>query len=218
MELPWDLPLAEWTADACTFKRLDVGPSRHLVRFVESDGTLFALKEEPVEIARKEFEVLRHLEDKGLPAVAAVGLAEAAERDSAILVTEYLAHSLQYRRLLMRFPLGPGGYRDRLLDAMAWLLFDLHRGGVYWGDCSLANTLFRRDGDRIQAYLVDAETSEVHEPCRTASASTTWRSSWRTSRSASPTWPRSRDATRAPTTRSPPLTRSSSAIGCCGPS
>jgi hypothetical protein len=33
---------------------------------------------------------------------------------------------------------------------------------VYWGDCSLANTLFRRDGDRISAYLVDAETSEVH--------------------------------------------------------
>ena len=91
-----------------------------------------------------------------------MGLAEAPERDSGILVTEYLAHSLQYRRLLMRFPLGPGGYRDRLLDAMAWLLFDLHRGGVYWGDCSLANTLFRRDGDRIQAYLVDAETSEVH--------------------------------------------------------
>ena len=45
---------------------------------------------------------------------------------------------------------------------MASLLVDLHRGGVYWGDCSLANTLFRRDGDKIQAYLVDAETSEVH--------------------------------------------------------
>ena len=45
---------------------------------------------------------------------------------------------------------------------MAWLLVDLHRGGVFWGDCSLANTLFRRDGDRIQAFLVDAETSEVH--------------------------------------------------------
>jgi len=53
-------------------------------------------------------------------------------------------------------------YRERLLDAMALLLVDLHRGGVYWGDCSLANTLFRRDGDRIQAYLVDAETSEIH--------------------------------------------------------
>ena len=62
----------------------------------------------------------------------------------------------------MRFPLGPGPYRDRLLDAMAWLLVDLHRSGVYWGDCSLANTLFRRDGDKIQAFLVDAETSELH--------------------------------------------------------
>jgi hypothetical protein len=45
---------------------------------------------------------------------------------------------------------------------MAGLLVDLHRAGVYWGDCSLANTLFRRDADKIQAYLVDAETSEVH--------------------------------------------------------
>ncbi|MDQ2966352.1 MAG: DUF4032 domain-containing protein, partial [Chloroflexota bacterium] len=52
--------------------------------------------------------------------------------------------------------------RGRLLDAMAWLLVDIHRAGVFWGDCSLANTLFRRDGDRIQAFLVDAETSEVH--------------------------------------------------------
>ena len=62
----------------------------------------------------------------------------------------------------MRLPAGPGAYRDRLLDAMASLLVDLHLAGVYWGDCSLANTLFRRSGDKIQAYLVDAETSEVH--------------------------------------------------------
>ena len=113
-------------------------------------------------MALAEFDVLRHLEEAGLPAVAAVGLAEAPERDSAILMTEYLTYSIQYRRLLMRFPMGPGPYRERLLDAMAWLLVDLHRSGVYWGDCSLANTLFRRDGDKIQAFLVDAETSEIH--------------------------------------------------------
>jgi len=77
-------------------------------------------------------------------------------------VTEYLRHSMQYRRLLMLLRPGSTGYRGHLLDAMALLLVDLHRGGVYWGDCSLANTLFRRDGDRIQAYLVDAETSEIH--------------------------------------------------------
>lgn len=94
--------------------------------------------------------------------MTAVGLAEQEDGNEGILATEYLAFSIQYRRLLMRFPLGPGPYRDRLLDAMASLLVDLHRGGVFWGDCSLANTLFRRDGDRIQAYLVDAETSEIH--------------------------------------------------------
>ena len=44
---------------------------------------------------------------------------------------------------------------------MASLLVDLHRAGVFWGDGSLNNTLFRRDGDRLQAYLVDAETSEL---------------------------------------------------------
>jgi tRNA A-37 threonylcarbamoyl transferase component Bud32 len=132
------------------------------VRFVVSERRTYALKEEPLAVASTEFRILRHLERRGLPAVNAVGLAAAPERDTAILVTEYLAFSIQYRRLLMRVP-GPGQYRDRLLDAMAWLLVDLHRSGVYWGDCSLANTLFRRDGDKIQAFLVDAETSEVHD-------------------------------------------------------
>ena len=141
---------------------MPIGPSRHLVRFLEIDGSVFALKEEPLDVAEREFAVLRHLEAASLPAVSAVGLAISPERDAAILATEYLAFSIQYRRLLLRFPLGPGPYRERLLDAMAWLLVDLHRSGVYWGDCSLANTLFRRDGDKIQAFLVDAETSEIH--------------------------------------------------------
>jgi hypothetical protein len=162
LDLPWELPLGEWSAETLQFRDLPVGPSRHLVRFLVADGLTFALKEEPLGVAQSEFDVLRHLEVAALPAVVPVGLATAPERDSAILITEYLAYSIQYRRLLMRFPLGPGPYRDRLLDAMASLLVDLHRAGVYWGDCSLANTLFRRDGDKIQAYLVDAETSDIH--------------------------------------------------------
>jgi len=160
--MPWERPLADWPSDVIQFRKVPIGPSRHLVRFIVVDGVTFALKEEPREVAESEFEVLRRLEVAGLPAVSAVGLADESGREMAILVTEFLAYSIQYRRLLMRFPLGPGPYRDRLLDAMAWLLVDLHRGGVYWGDCSLANTLFRRDGDKIQAYLVDAETSEIH--------------------------------------------------------
>ena len=149
-----------WSSDRVAFRELPIGPSRHLVRFVLDAGRLYALKEEPIEIAQREYEVLRRLEAAELPAVIPVGLSEMPQRSEAILVTRYLAHSLQYRRLLMRLGSGSEAYRDRLLDAMASLLVDLHRGGVYWGDCSLANTLFRRDGDKIQAYLV--ETSEVH--------------------------------------------------------
>jgi hypothetical protein len=162
LDLPWERPLREWDDTGHVFRELPVGPSRHLVRFLVSAGRVYALKELPSVVAATEFRVLRHLEDAGLPAVRALGLAERPQSGDSVLVTEYLRHSMQYRRLLMRFRQVSPAYRDRLLDAMALLLVDLHRGGVYWGDCSLANTLFRRDGDRIQAYLVDAETSEVH--------------------------------------------------------
>ncbi|HXI82200.1 MAG TPA: DUF4032 domain-containing protein, partial [Verrucomicrobiae bacterium] len=162
VDLPWELPLADWPADRLAFRHVPVGPSRHLVRFLLSDGVLYALKELPLVVARREYAVLLHLEGLSLPAVEVSGIAEAPSRDGGVLVTKFLPHSLQYRRLMMRLPAGPGPHRDRLLDAMAFLLIDLHRSGVFWGDCSLANTLFRRDGDRIQAYLVDAGTSEVH--------------------------------------------------------
>jgi tRNA A-37 threonylcarbamoyl transferase component Bud32 len=161
LELPWELPLADWPA-ALPFREMSVGPSRHLVRFLETERELIALKEEPVDIAEREYDILRHLEDTGLPAVVPMGVAADHGRDAAILVTRYLPSSLQYRRLLARVPPGPGYLRDQLLDAMAGLLVELHRGGVYWGDCSLTNTLFRRDGNKVQAYLVDAETGELH--------------------------------------------------------
>lgn len=161
VDLPWQLPLAEWPADRLDFRHVPVGPSRHLVRFLVANGVLYALKELPLGAARREYRVLLHLEGLRLPTVEAAAVAESPGTDSAILATKYLPHSLQYRRLMMRLPPTSGSYRERLLDAMAFLLVDLHRSGVFWGDCSLANTLFRRDGDRIQAYLVDAETSEV---------------------------------------------------------
>ena len=161
LELPWELPLAEWPGEL-PFRTLPVGPSRHIVRFLVTESGLIALKDEPLRIAEREYDILRRLEEAALPAVRPMGLAEAPDRESAILVTRYLKSSLQYRLLLSRVPPGPGYLRDQLLDAMAGLLVELHGGGLYWGDCSLANTLFRRDGDKIQAYLVDAETSELH--------------------------------------------------------
>ncbi len=162
LDLPWERPLADWDDADLQFRQLPVGPSRHLVRFLVSSGVVYALKELPAPVAEREYDALRALEDASLPAVRAIGLARRPSDGEAVLVTEYLRHSMQYRRLLMRLRQISPGYVDRLLDAMTLLLVDLHRSGVYWGDCSLANTLFRRDGDRIQAFLVDAETTEIH--------------------------------------------------------
>lgn len=160
--LPWLQPLAEWDVTEVPLRDVPVGPSRHLVKFVEADAHLWALKELPARAALKEYEVLRQLEAAELPAVRAAGVVLQPFDDTAILVTRYLDRSWQYRRLLMRLPTGARDHRERLLDAVASLLVDLHRNGVFWGDCSLANLLFTRDGQRLQAWMVDAETSEVH--------------------------------------------------------
>ena len=160
--LPWDRPLSGWTVPDVPLRDIAVGPSRHLVKFVDADDTLWAVKDMPPRVAAKEYDVLRRLEEMGLPAVRPAGLVLQPEFETAILVTRYLEGSWQYRRLFMRLPPDQPKHRERLLDAMAGLLVELHRHGVFWGDCSLANTLFSRDGQILQAWLVDAETSEVH--------------------------------------------------------
>jgi hypothetical protein len=45
---------------------------------------------------------------------------------------------------------------------LAELFVRIHLAGFYWGDCSLSNTLFRRDAGALAAYVVDAETGETH--------------------------------------------------------
>src|SRR6202043_3809715 len=69
LALPWLDPLAEWDATEAPLRDIPVGPSPHLVRFVETDGQLWALKQMPRRIAAKEYEVLRDLESMSLPAV-----------------------------------------------------------------------------------------------------------------------------------------------------
>ncbi|MEJ2870044.1 DUF4032 domain-containing protein [Actinomycetospora sp. OC33-EN08] len=161
--LPWEVPLRDWDPAEVALRELPVGPSRHLVRFVVADGVLWALKELPVRLADKEYTALRRMEAMGLPAVRAAGLVvRSVPEDSAVLVTRFLTGSWQYRRLFARLPPDRAVHRARLLDAMAGLLVELHRHGVFWGDCSLANTLFSRDGQALAAQLVDAETTEIH--------------------------------------------------------
>ena len=96
-----------------------------------------------------------------MPVVEAVGVVSDRGDDlDAILITRHLDYSLPFRTLFARGSVPD--LRRRLLDAGAELLVRLHLGGFFWGDCSLSNTLFRRDAGALAAYLVDAETGELH--------------------------------------------------------
>ena len=164
LTLPWSEPLAEWRDERLVEIR-QRGISRHVVRFVYDDGALYALKELSERLARREYRLLRRLAELGIPAVEAVGVA--VDRDGpghgeedAILVTKFLSYATTYRAVFSN----PRGLQptDGLLDALAELLVRLHLSGFFWGDCSLSNTLFRHDAGTLEAYLVDAETSEQH--------------------------------------------------------
>lgn len=161
-ELPWEIPLTDWSNNCQYLVEVSRGLSRHPVEFVNLRGVIYAIKEMPSGLAEIEYGHLAAMEQMRLPVVSAVGHAathtSAGER--SVLITRFLDRSLPYRSLFMSTSLS--GYRDHLLDAMAGLLVQIHLSGIYWGDCSLSNTLFRRDAGALQAYLVDAETVERH--------------------------------------------------------
>jgi Domain of unknown function (DUF4032)/Lipopolysaccharide kinase (Kdo/WaaP) family len=159
LDLPWDTPLEEWQTRRLV--NLIRGISRHVVRFVEYDGALYALKELPERPARREWRLLRGLESRGLPVVEAVGIVTGRGDDlDPVLITRHLDYSLPYRALFAGAAIPD--LRTHLLNGLAELLTRVHLRGFFWGDCSLSNALFRRDAGALSAYLVDAETGEQH--------------------------------------------------------
>ena len=162
--LPWSTPLEEWPEDIVV--PLPRGLSRHVVRIVRLGERVYAVKETQDDIAFREYRLLRDLHRLGLPAVVPQGVVTGRLDRSggelpAALVTRHLQFSLPYRSLFSR-----GMTADNvpsLIDAMVVLLVRLHLAGFYWGDVSLSNVLFRRNAGEFAAYLVDAETGELHE-------------------------------------------------------
>ncbi len=160
LDLPWQRPLEEWTDDRLVEVR-QRGIHRHVVRFVSDAGGLFALKEMNERLVRREYSILRRLAELEVPVVHVLGaVVDRGDDADAILVTRFLDFSLSYRSVFSdphrQEPVG------LLLDALVELLVRLHLTGCFWGDCSLSNTLFRPDAGTLAAYLVDAETAEMH--------------------------------------------------------
>src|SRR3954468_8627021 len=164
MLLPWDLPLEEWSEEHLV--QLQRGLSRHVVRFVRIGRHTCAVKETDELIARREYHLLRDLRRLGLPAVVPQAVVtgrkdrRTGEWLESAVVTRFLRYSLPYRTLFSR------GLRadslPALVDALVVLLVRLHLSGFFWGDVSLSNVLFRRSAGEFAAYLVDAETGELH--------------------------------------------------------
>lgn len=163
LDLPWDTPLEQWPDSVLA--PLPRGISRHVVRFARLSGQIVALKEISAEVAKREYEMLRSLDRIDVPSVEPLaviaGRVDAeGEELNAVLATHHLQYSLPYRALFSQSMRPETG--TRLIDALAVLLVRLHLVGFYWGDVSLSNTLFRRDAGSFAAYLVDAETGELH--------------------------------------------------------
>lgn len=159
-DLPWNRHLSDWAGICDRLEDAPSGVHRHPVLFVSYSGILYALKELPGDTARREYELLCQAEELHIPAVQPVGYVQIQLADSrtSVLITRYLEGSLPYWILLSRqsFEL----YRSHLLNAMAGLMVEIHLRGLFWGDCSLSNTLFRRDAGALRAYVVDMETAE----------------------------------------------------------
>ncbi|MCG2796911.1 MAG: DUF4032 domain-containing protein [Cellulomonas sp.] len=164
LDLPWHIPLEDWPAELLA--ALPRGISRHIVRFVRLSGRVIAIKEIGETVAYREYELLRQLDRIDVPSVTPLGVitgrrAPDGEPLEAVLITEHLPYSLPYRALFSQ-TLRPDT-ATRLIDALTVLLVRLHLVGFYWGDVSLSNTLFRRDAGAFAAYLVDAETGDLHD-------------------------------------------------------
>lgn len=164
LDLPWHVPLEDWPAQ--TLAALPRGISRHVVRFARLSGRVIAIKEIGETVAYREYELLRQLRKLDVPSVEPVGVitgrrSPEGEPLEAVLITQHLQFSLPYRALFSQ-SLRPDT-ATRLIDALAVLLVRLHLAGFYWGDVSLSNTLFRRDAETFAAYLVDAETGDLHD-------------------------------------------------------
>jgi hypothetical protein len=164
--------MKEWEGHSDRLEQVPRGISRHPVVFVNYDGCLYALKELPAGIAKREYDLLRQIEEVRLPAVMPVGYLDVHTYSfqTSILITRYLDRSLPYRTLFMRS--GLDRYREHFLDsygrpdgpaAPGWYL----SGGIVHSPIPSSAEML----ELFRHTMVDAETAEIYPPRLTTTSS-----------------------------------------------
>ena len=146
---------------------LPKGLSRHLVRFADLSGRVVAVKETTDEMAQREYDMLGNLARLDVPVRRP---RRGRSQDGRMPTANRFPPRSSPRTCASRCRTArcsPGCCAPTPPPASSTpsplLLVRLHNVGFYWGDVSLSNTLFRRDAGAFAAYLVDAETGELHE-------------------------------------------------------
>ena len=163
--LPWDTPLEDWPADQLV--ALPRGISRHVVRFVRIDGVVYAVKEigEHAGRARVRPAARRSSASTSRASRRSASSPAATTPTASRSTRRWSPGTCSSRCPTARCsprrcgPTRPTGCSTRC--RCCWCACT--SSGFFWGDCSLSNTLFRRDAGAFAAYLVDAETGELHE-------------------------------------------------------
>ena len=164
LDLPWELELNDWDHERLV--TMPTGIHRHPVAFVAYTEGIYVIKELSHRKAIGEYQVLRSLEERTARTARPAGLVERKwidprDEGAAAVITRYVDHAFPYRRLVSGA--GFGARRKHMADALAGLFVELHVAGCFWGDCSLSNVLYRFDAGQIEAIMIDAETSELHQ-------------------------------------------------------
>ena len=87
LDLPWNIPLEQWPPEVLA--ALPRGISRHIVRFVNLNSNVIAVKEISSFVADREYEMLRDLLRLGAPVYVQSQLLPAALMPMAKSSTQY---------------------------------------------------------------------------------------------------------------------------------
>jgi hypothetical protein len=183
--LPWRRPIEEWKDLGIRHVHVRRGVGRHPIVFVQVGRRVFVIKELGYEDSQKEITNFRELLNRGIHTLIPAGCVTREEEPNEVdtqigkrfernrvghtvtlLLDRVVPDSQLYRRAF-KFE-----NRKRIWDAIIDLFVELHSHGIYWGDASLANALvkfLRVDvpyiGKKVElkAFLVDAETVEIHD-------------------------------------------------------